>query len=258
MRITFGANEVLTNSFAFRQTSNQFYQRVGAKGFSGNVAAFRAPGFRNYVYGPEVAIGGVAVNGNRVDLVNRSANFIELTLSSEIGSCPYLLSHDRREGGWIEHGKVLDKAPDKSREYTEVKVFSGLRARFRLEEREPELAFIDQAELVLVLNDGDTHLLEPDQAKLAARDGDYVRLFWGDAVEFEFALPHGVAEEQVKESQIRVTGYYLRYEDLMVDTTEPRGSTGGLRRASIPAAATANGPICPAPAALRLGAMRGL
>jgi hypothetical protein len=96
-----------------------------------------------------------------------------------------------------------------------VKVFSGFKRRFRIEEREPELAFIDQVELVILLRNGETVQLQPTDPKIAALDGDYLRLLWGDLVEIEFVLPDGIAEEDVEESRLTVTGYYLRDSSLM-------------------------------------------
>jgi hypothetical protein len=64
--------------------------------------------------------------------------------------------------------------------------------------------------------------LKPSNAKIAARDGDYLRLLWGDMVEIEFVLPDGIAEEDVEESHLTVTGYYLRDFTLMA-----RAATSG-------------------------------
>ena len=70
-----------------------------------------------------------------------------------------------------------------------MRTFDGFKHRFRLEEREPEMAFIDQAELIAVLKTGHTLTLAADNPKLRTRDGQYLRLLWGDAVEINFSLP---------------------------------------------------------------------
>jgi hypothetical protein len=208
LRILFAPNPSVKDVFAYRQTSSQIYKRIGAKGFGGNIAGYGAPSFKSYAYGPELVVNGIRVNGSRVDLMRPSANFLQLTMRTDKGSCPYLLSQDRTDATWVEHGKILHHAPNRERQYTEVKAFPGFKSRFRIEEREPEIAFIDQMELVVLLTDGTTVQLQPDHPKLAARDGHYVRLLWGDKVEVEFALPEGVAEDEVKETHLSVTGYY--------------------------------------------------
>src|SRR5262249_14341208 len=123
LRIVFGPNELVTNIFAYRQTSSQIYRRKGPNGFSGNIAGYGAPNFKSYTYGPQIAISGFVINGNRVDLAKRSPNFIELTMRSE-------------------------------------------------------------------------------DATIAALDGDYLHLLWGDLVEIEFVLPDGIAEEDVEKSRL--------------------------------------------------------
>ena len=150
-----GAQSRRANLFRYRQTASQTQKRLGTNGFSGN-GSFGAPSFKTYVYGPEVAIGGISINGERVDLQNRSANYMEMTMSAEEGSCPYPLSQGAEGSDWIDHGKILHAAPSQDREYTDVRNFSGFRARFRIEEREPEAAFINRAELTVVLKDGRT------------------------------------------------------------------------------------------------------
>jgi hypothetical protein len=155
------------------------------------------------------------VDGKRVALAPADSNDLDLTISSGSGSCPYLLSWEADARDWAEHGKVLHKGKGKELEYSETGKFEGFRARFRLEEREPEIAYIDQAELAISLTNGETLVLKPDNNKLAASDSDYAKLYWGDAIEFSFALPEAVAAEEVVESRLTLTGYYERYSSLL-------------------------------------------
>jgi hypothetical protein len=147
----------------------------------------------------------------------------------ESGSCPHLLSQ-AEDGDWIDYGKVLHKAPNKENEYTDLRTFEGFKHRFRVEEREPEMAFIDQIQLVAVLKTGDTLALVADNPKLRTRDGDYLRFLWGDTIDINFFLPADIREEDVVESRLYVTGYYLRYSNLMAKsgTNEPMTRPSGL------------------------------
>jgi hypothetical protein len=101
---------------------------------------------RSYIFGPDISVTGIVLNGSRVQIARRSANFIDITLSVEGSSCPYLLSWDTEIGEWIDHGKVLHKGQGKSKEYTETTKLPGLWTSFRIEEREPEIAYIDHAD----------------------------------------------------------------------------------------------------------------
>ena len=210
LRIYLGPNRYVSKTFRYRQTASQVYGRIGASGYQGNIRGYGAPSFRNYAYGPEIVVGGLLVNGVPLNLPNRSANYLELTMSEEVGSCPYLLWQSA-DGGWVRHGQILDEAPSKDREYTDARSFQGLKSRFRIEEREPEAAYIDQVELVITLDDGQTMTLSPDNPRLVARDGEYLRLIWGQAVDISFALPEDIRKDRVVESRFTATGYYRRY-----------------------------------------------
>jgi hypothetical protein len=224
-------NTRIFEDFRYRELASQIYTRIGPKGYHGNIRGHGAPSFRNYSYGPEIFIGGLIVDGIALNLPNPSANYLELTMSEEAGSCPYLLWQSP-DGDWVVHGKILDEAPDKGGEYTDVKLFQGLRSRFRIEEREPEIVFINQAELVVTLRSGESLALAVDDSRLAALDGEYLRLFWGDSVELTFALPSDIKQEDVVESRFSVTGYYRRYSKLTAKGTTDDWSTrrSGPRR----------------------------
>jgi hypothetical protein len=244
--ITLVASQEAKDQFAYPQTAEDAYRRLGGSGYKGSPTAFGAPALRDYVFGPELAVAGVVVDGKRIDLTRpsaRSANFFDLAMSGQVGSCPYLLSFDASDGDWTDHGKVLHRATGKPREETESRTFAGFRSRFRLEEREPELAHIDHAALHVTLASGETLVLNADQPELAARDGDYVRLYWGDVLELAFELPGGVSADDVVTSRLDVSGYYERYSALMARGEEPIRATL-LRRMSAAAPRSA----CPLPA----------
>jgi hypothetical protein len=247
-RIGFAPSDDLKNDFAYAQTAAEVHRRLGSGGLRGNTAAFGAPTLKNYVYGTELVVSGLVANGKSVLLDQRPSNFIDMTVASLIGSCPYLLSWDNGEKEWIEHGKVLHKANGRNSEYTETVQLSGYRPRFRIEEREPELAFLDQVEMVVVLTNGAEAVLRPNDLRLADRDGDYLRLPWGDAAEIEFALPDWVSAADVTESRLTVTGYYERYSDLPVASDRAHAwhvrHTGNYTPIPPPTAAPQT---CPAP-----------
>jgi hypothetical protein len=244
--IVFEANDSLESEFRFPVTAKQLHQQHGAGEFGKDAPGFGAPDLKDFFFGPQFDVSGIMVNRNRVDLGKPLSNFADLTLSFMEGSCPYLQSWDAKARDWLEHGKVLHKASDRRREYTETMTFPGFRPRFRLEEREPELASIDHVELEIALKDGSSLTLAVDHARLAARDGDYLRLSWGDAVEFEFALPVGLPEKHIVESRLKVTGYYERYSSLLAKQDQaPSQNRSQLGRPRAMAAA------CPAPAISR-------
>ncbi|MCC6888564.1 MAG: hypothetical protein IT536_08530 [Hyphomicrobiales bacterium] len=230
-----------------RRVSQEIYRRIGSNGFRGNSAAHGFPSYRNYIYGPDMSVSGVVVDDRRIDFNRRAANFIDMAVSAEQGSCPFLLTRTASDQTWIEHGKVLHKAPSQAQEYEESRTFPGFRKHVRLEEREAEIAHIDRVALDVALHDGRTFTLAPDHTALAARDGNYLRLYWGDAIDVAFMLPTGTAEGDVVESTIRITGYYERYAALEVGNEKPSTIAPRRTTASIPGSIAREPPLtCPA------------
>lgn len=165
----------------------------------------------SYVFGPALDVTGVVVDGQTIDFDERSANFMQISLFNEVGSCPYLLSWKEESQDWMQYGKILHAAKGADREYREIIEYDGLRTRFRLEEREPEIAYIDEASLIIDLDDGSKLKLHPSEAALAERDDQRIILVWGEGVDFAFSLPEEIEESQVRRSELHVTGYYERY-----------------------------------------------
>ncbi len=174
-------------------------------------AGFKLPG---YVYGPEVLLKGLEVNGERLDLEGQSSNFVSLTTGDEGGSCPYLYVWSSELNDYINTGKMLDKAKGAGLEQSDQRHFEGFKSRFRIHEREPELAHIDQASLMIELKSGKRQILKPDVEDLAALDQKRLKLGYGEYVDLRFALPAGIKEDEVTHSTITLTGYYERYGEL--------------------------------------------
>jgi len=174
------------------------------------------PSTQTYVYGPEIQLDGLVVAGERMMLEGTSANFVELTVTSDGGSCPHLYSYNPASGLWRHHKKVIHTAKGKLRETTEWIDVDPSHRRFRLVEQELERSFIDKVALELTLRDGQVLSLAPDVEALRAADQRYVTLFAGDTAAFSFALPDGVVEADVTAARLAVTGYYERYDMLGV------------------------------------------
>lgn len=196
------------------ENTNEIYRSIGANQSTGNTTGHAVPSLKNYAYGSELIVTGITVDGQRIDFSQRSANFFNITISSLEGSCPYLLSWKSSRERWLEHGKALHRAQGSAQQETETWNLSGFVPRFRLEEREPEVAYIDFAGLAVALRDGSVIELVSNDRALSARDQDYVRLAWGDAIEFDFQLPDGITPSDVLESRLSLTGYYDRYPRL--------------------------------------------
>ena len=206
---------------------------------------FAVPEWNNYAFGPELKVAGLVVDGNLIKFGEKSQNFMDIAFSGGAGSCPYLLSWDNERADWTQHGKVLHEANDISREETQTITLPGFVSRFRVEEREPEVATIDDAEIAFSLKNGSSITLKPDMAP-PAKAGRQL-LFWGDAQEFEFNLPSGVQPGDVVKSKLSLTGYYERYANLQNYVYRGYGaSEASFSKVANPLEVLGAGPICPA------------
>lgn len=203
--------------FAFPRESAKIFAEVGADGFQGSVRhAF--PKHRDYVYGREIEISSLKAAGIQARVSDQALKTVSLTISSEEGSCPYLLSREfGASGDWESHGKILNRALSPDRQMTEDYRFDGARLQFRLEEHEAERAKIDHVALSLTLQDGQTIELSGHDDELREVDGKYITLLWGDSYEFRFDLPTGVDPGAVRESRLKIAGYYERYSAILAE-----------------------------------------
>ena len=176
----------------------------------------RAASGPDYVYGPEIAIAGMSIAGERVILKDHSANFVQLTTGSGVGSCPYLYAQEPNSKRWLGYGKVIHTADNKAKKTTQIVKLKGFASRFRLIEHELELSYIDQVQLVLDLHDGRKINLQSDNKSLGHRDGVVQKIYAGQTVEFSFELPDHIAKKDVKNSSLAITGYYRRYGSMIM------------------------------------------
>lgn len=175
-----------------------------------------APNVGPYVFGPELALQGLTVDGVRVSLTEESANYLELTASSGGGSCPFLYAFDETARDWINYGKVIDEANAESKRMTQEVKLAGPAFRFRLAEEELEMSMIDRAALILKLRSGQSRVIETADVLLAKAEGRERTIVAGQAVEFSFPMPADVQMADIEETYLSITGYYRRYGSMQL------------------------------------------
>jgi hypothetical protein len=176
----------------------------------------QAPKVGPYVFGPELALQGITVDGARVSLTEESANYLELTASSGGGSCPFLYAFDETAQDWINHGKVIDQANAESKRMTQEVKLAKPAFRFRLAEQELEMSMIDRAALILKMKSGSSRVVEADDALMAQADGRERIILSGQAAEFSFRMPADVQMADIEETYLSITGYYRRYGSMQL------------------------------------------
>lgn len=227
LRMRFVQSNSLASRFQNIGAAQRFYDRVMAEpadrlfsysdqsvSIAKRVDTFRvpeSPSSAPYIYGPELQISGLVVDGERVNLEDASANYLELTAGEGYGSCPFLYYWQAERREWIKYGKVIDDAntPEKAR--SELVHLTLPATRLRIAENELEVAYIDAVALELKLTRGQSVILKSDVGALNAVDRDYVILDAHQYVDVDFKLPFGVRPEDILSTDVRISGYYRRY-----------------------------------------------
>jgi hypothetical protein len=196
------------NSFIYPETAKSVFNQIGAHGYSGNTGDFVFPHLEEFAYGREYMIDGFMADNQQVSFSGKVANFLNLTVASESGSCPYLLANVN--GSWETFGKVLHRSNSQKLEAEQTITYPGFVNLFRLEEREREFAHIDAASVEYVLKDGSMIEVRSTDPRLFVRDQRYLDLSWGDSFDLFFSEPKDIDLQDVTETRLMLTGYYER------------------------------------------------
>jgi hypothetical protein len=150
------------------------------------------PYYRSYLFGPQVRIDEVTyadASGRSYREPERRVAEQRIQVSDVVGSgsCPFVYGQERATGAWTNLGSVLVRFRGAGRFGEDRRQIPGRFGRIELRELEPEVSYIDRAELEVVGVHGETRRLLPLAPQLRASDGHCVRLGEGDRVELRFA-----------------------------------------------------------------------
>lgn len=163
---------------------------------------------------PDVAVGQVLnvtsmqINGQDYAIsLPRDEIATSISRFVGIGSCPYLLVYDAKKGYWLNSGNVLVARNHKSVQETEVYPLSPSMSQIRLEEREPEITYIDSLSVSYrEVETGVVREVFADIAELNAVDDTYVILHQGDSLDVD--LTQLIPGDRADEIQLRINGFY--------------------------------------------------
>ena len=158
------------------------------------------------VYGPEIAVRGIVVNGQNVLPEEISRNYLELSAGEGYGSCPYLYAWSEGSGEWVRYGKVIHSAIGKAGKLTEEKRLYDFTDRVRLAEEELELSHIDRVTLKVRQAGGTVSTIAPRLPALTADDDVYVRIYAGQSIDVEFDIPDWLDRGTIEETSVVISG----------------------------------------------------
>ncbi|MDX2258596.1 MAG: hypothetical protein NW205_06720 [Hyphomicrobiaceae bacterium] len=176
------------------------------------------PDLTPYVHDVAARLASIETRGGRVRMpgVDVPSIALSFTAHSEGAQCPHLYQWSEDDGRLRLVGKVLVSSDyDYDARHQRVALDRpGL--RFRIAEEENEVSHIDRVRLDIRLADGREISIAPDHHTLAEADGDAVVLVAGEAIDFEFALPQGIAHSDIADATLDISGHYVRYGRLLL------------------------------------------
>ena len=175
-----------------------------------------APAADDFTWGPAINLRGVTLNGRRIDFDRGAPNSFMITIAGEYGSCPYLYAFDAGANAWVRHGKIIDNANSATKEMTQRVEFVGLVDRFSIREEELEVSYIRSVRLEARLHDGRDIELTPREQEGSTAATSLAVIRSGEAHDYAFVLPEGVAATDIAHSTFIVRGYYQRYSSIPI------------------------------------------
>lgn len=194
-----------------RQAVKQYAQF----GYGISMAQYKVPEYPAYFQLlPSYNVAGLKTSRGNMTFERTRPLRLSFTATVEEGSCPYLMSRSgiRRSEPWTDYGKILHSASAVSKKSAHIESIDGAPRAYRLEEREPEIAFIDSVKLTVFYDDGSSANFVPNLDRLKHIDGDEIRIGWGEAFEFEFPVSDSPDRRSASHSELEVVGFYQRFD----------------------------------------------
>jgi hypothetical protein len=116
----------------------------------------------------------------------------------------------------VRHGKIIDNANSATKEMTQRVEFVGLVDRFSIREEELEVSYIRSVRLEARLHDGRDIELTPREQEGSTAATSLAVIRSGEAHDYAFVLPEGVAATDIAHSTFIVRGYYQRYSSIPI------------------------------------------
>ena len=161
-----------------------------------------------WAIGPILDVTSININGVSVS-INPPGDKPSIYISNLIegGSCPYLEIYDSIKDSWFDLGTVLTHRSDKNLQQQELHILgSGNITKIRLEEREQEISYIDAISFTYLDPQTNSEIeVKPNQPELNSADGNYLKLYEGDSLEFD--LSELIPLDALK-VRLKIDGYY--------------------------------------------------
>jgi hypothetical protein len=156
--------------------------------------------------GSVLNIKSIRVDGKDIpaDNPNNDPRF-SMSISFAYGSCPYLMVYDSEKGYWKQLGTVITDRNDFSLKGSEVHFLGDASTKFRIEERDNEITYLDSLSIIYEDQNNQVHETTLSIPLLDQVDQKYYVLHQGEFLNIDVKrfLPVGASKVRLK-----VDGYY--------------------------------------------------
>ena len=157
--------------------------------------------------GPIINVDSIVVDGVSISIPSPSDTpTVYVSRFFDAGSCPYLKVYDSEYENWIERGRILYMINNKELQREEVYDIGNRIKKIRIEEREPEVSYLDNIFFTYMDSESDTiHQAVYPTAELSSENQIYLSLRQGESLEINI---QDMVPETAFEIKLHVNGYY--------------------------------------------------
>lgn len=162
---------------------------------------------QKFAVGSILNIKSLKINGKNISIEppNDNPPFAMSPYFAE-GSCPYLMVYNPQKGYWKELGTVLYGRRQKSLQNEEIHKLGDNISKIKLEEREPEITYIDSLSVQytdpITKTQAEASLSIP---QLTKSDGEYFVLHQGESLDIDLK---NLVPKNSTDLRLKVNGYY--------------------------------------------------
>ncbi|MGK7954819.1 MAG: hypothetical protein AB4063_06095 [Crocosphaera sp.] len=162
---------------------------------------------KRFAVGSIINLQSIKINGKNMKISSPSDEpTVYISAFLQGGSCPYLMVYDSKKDTWVDKGTILSTRKSKPIKHQEFHPIGNHVSKFRIEERESEITYIDSLSILYKNPDIDKvkEIVYPME-ELKEVDNKYLLLHQGESldIELEKLIPTNASNITLK-----INGYY--------------------------------------------------
>lgn len=172
---------------------------------------------KRFAVGSLMEVVSLQIDGKeiKIDSPDDTPKF-SMSIYYAVGSCPYLMVYNTKKGYWKELGTVLYGRKHKSLQSDEIYKLGEDISKIRIEEREPEITYIQSLSIIYTDSQTDTKReVMLSLSSLASQQDGYFVLHEGQSIEIDLETLIPANSLDIK---LKINGYYEIIPDNNIST----------------------------------------